>query len=464
MLRSSLFAVLVVLAGCPAPVMMPPPPPPTWAPGTIIPQSRTPNARGFVELRGLIHVHSIYSHDACDGAPHDLNGVYNQPCLADFRLGACASQDDFFFLTDHGDSFRDNEFPDVLLFDQSKGDVLVERGGRATANRLMCPSGSTTLIMAGTETGAMPVGLEAHVGDAGMRDYGDLSDARLDAFKAVNSVNLVAHAEDWSVQQLIDLHLDGFEMFNLHRNALKNGGVAADLVLNYVDKGMLDGFPHPDLFLAAFNLDDDVYMTTWGTVLARGTKRVTTMGSDCHQNTLPAKLQDGERIDSYRRMMGAFSNHLLVRPKTDGTWDDADLKEALRSGRNFGVFEFMGYADGFDFFAREGTGSAVKELGETARLANGGVTLVANTPKVKDLDPAGEQPVVAMILFKAREGGWDEVARVSEGTLEQTVTSAGAYRIEVRIAPKHLRPWGNQRKAWFGAERPWVMSSALYVE
>ena len=453
--------MVVSLAACPPVKMEPPPQPPTWAPGTVLPLERQPNARGLIELRGLVHVHSIYSHDACDGEPHDGNGVYNQPCLADFRAGACASQDDFFFLTDHGDSFRDNEFPAVLLFDQAKGDVLVERGGRQTANRLMCPNGYAPLIMAGTETGAMPVGLEAHVGDAGMRDYGDLSDAKLDAFRAAGGVNLVAHSEDWSAQQLIDLHLDGFEMFNLHRNALKNGGVAADLVLNYVEPGMLDGFPHPDLFLAAFNLDDDLYMTTWGTVLARGHKRVTTMGSDCHQNSFPQKLQDGERIDSYRRMMAAFSNHLLVRPKPDGTWDDLELKEALKGGRNFGVFEFMGYAEGFDFFAREG--SATKEMGESARLTSG-VTLVVNVPKVKQLDPNAEQPVLAAILFKAREGGWDEVARATEGTLEFTPTSAGAYRVEVRIAPKHLRPWGNARKAWFGAERPWVMSSALYVE
>jgi hypothetical protein len=461
MLRRSALALVVLLTGCPEVKMEPPPPPPTWAPGTVLPLSRTPNARGFVELRGLVHVHSIYSHDACDGAPHDLNGVYNQPCLADFRAGACASQDDFFFLTDHGDSFRDNEFPAVLLFDASKGDVLVERGGRPTANRLMCPSGSTTLIMAGTETGAMPVGLEAHVGDAGMRDYGDTSNPKLDQFRAVNGVNLVAHTEDWTAQQLIDMHLDGFEMFNLHRNALKNGGVAADLVLNYADTGMLDGFPHPDLFLAAFNLDDDLYMTTWGTVLSRGTKRVTTMGSDCHQNTFPQKLQDGERIDSYRRMMGAFSNHLLVRAKSDGTWDDVELKDALRSGRNFGVFEFMGYAEGFDFFARQD--AATREIGETAQLT-GGVTLVAKVPHVRDLDPAAEQPTLTLILFKAREGGWDEVARASEGTLEFAPTSAGAYRVEVRIVPKHLRPWANQRKAWFTAERPWVMSSAIYVE
>jgi hypothetical protein len=224
---------------------------------------------------------------------------------------------------------------------------------------------------------------------------------------------------------------------------------------------MLDGFPHPDLFLAAFNLDDDLYMTTWGTVLSRGTKRVTTMGSDCHQNTFPQKLQDGERIDSYRRMMGAFSNHLLVRAKSDGTWDDVELKDALRSGRNFGVFEFMGYAEGFDFFARQD--AATREIGETAQLT-GGVTLVAKVPHVRDLDPAAEQPTLTLILFKAREGGWDEVARASEGTLEFAPTSAGAYRVEVRIVPKHLRPWANQRKAWFTAERPWVMSSAIYVE
>jgi len=31
--------------------------------------------------------------------------------------------------------------------------------------------------------------------------------------------------------------------------------------------------------------------------------------------------------------------------------------------------------------------------------------------------------VLALILFKAREGGWDEVARVTEGTLEQTITT-----------------------------------------
>lgn len=458
-----LLGLAFLLAGCPpAPVVTDAGPAP-WEPGQVLALEKTPNARGFTELRGLVHVHSIYSHDACDGAPHDGNGVYNQPCLEDFRRGVCQSGDDFFFLTDHGDSFADNEFPAVLLHDATKGDQLVTRGGGPTANRLACPAGTTALIMAGTETGTMPVGLEHHVGDAGQRSaYGSTENSAIDLFHAAGGVTLVAHTEDWTAEQLADMHLDGFEMFNLHRNALKNGGVAADLILNYVDKGLLDGLPHPDLFLAAFNLDDEVYLETWGTVLARGHKRVTTMGSDCHRNTFPQLLQDGERIDSYRRMMSAFSNHLLVKAKPDGTWDDLELKEALRAGRNFGVFEFMGYAEGFDFVAVEGSG-VTRELGETASLATG-VTLRAILPRVKHLDPAGEQPVLTLILFRAREGGWDEVARVTEGTLSHVATQPGAYRVEVRMVPRHLRKWAGARKNFFVAERPWVMSSALYVE
>ncbi len=457
-MRHALFVLGLSLVACSKPVP-PPEPPAPWQPGTVYRLDRVPNARGYLELRGLVHVHSIYSHDACDGQPHDDAGVYSQSCLEDFRTGVCATQDDFFFLTDHGGSFADNEFPDVLLFNGARGDVLVERGAGPTANWLSCPGASPALVMAGTETQTMPVGLERQVSNRSL--YGSGEAVALDGFHAIGAVTLVAHTEDWTVQQLIDMHLDGFEMFNLHRNALKNGGVAADLLLNYVDKGLLDGLMHPDLFLAAFNLDDDTYMTTWGTVLARGHHRVTTMGSDCHRNTFPQLLQDGERIDSYRRMMSAFSNHLLVKPKADGSWDDLSLKEALKGGRNYGVFEFLGYAEGFEFVAQEPT--ALKEIGDTAVLANG-VTLKATMPKVKNLDPAVEAPVLKLQLLKAREGGWDQVAVITEGTLEFPVTQPGAYRVEVRMIPRHLKNFAGTRRAFFTAERPWVMTSALYVE
>ncbi len=448
-----LLPLLLVFSSCPKNEEVPTPPPTPWRPGVMLPQPHTVNARGYVELRGLVHVHSVYSHDACDGAPHDGNGVYDAQCLADFRRGACQTGDDFFFLTDHGDSFRDNEFPQVLLYDATLGDTLVTHGAGPTANRLTCPGQASPLIMAGTETASMPVGLEAHAANRG--DYSSRDDAALDGFRAMQGVTLVPHAEDWTVEQLINLHLDGFEMFNLHRSALRNGGIAAELILNYVEAKRFDELPHPDLFLAAFDLDDAEYLTKWGTVLSRGHKRVTTMGSDCHRNTFPQLMGDGERVDSYRRMMSAFSNHLLVKPKADGTWDDRDLKDALRGGRNFGVFEFLGYAEGFDFHAGD------VELGGTAAV---GATLTATMPSVRQLDPNVTAPSLVMTLFRAREGGWDEVASVTEGTLTHVATQAGAYRVEVRMVPRHLLGFAGKRRDFFTAQRPWVMSSALYVQ
>jgi hypothetical protein len=86
----------------------------------VSPTSET--VRGLVDLRGLVHAHSAYSHDACDGEPVDADGVRSAECFADFRRGVCQAQHDFVFLTDHGDSFDATEYPDTLLFspDQSK--------------------------------------------------------------------------------------------------------------------------------------------------------------------------------------------------------------------------------------------------------------------------------------------------------------------------------------------------------
>ncbi|HEY1089074.1 MAG TPA: hypothetical protein VGE37_15320, partial [Archangium sp.] len=66
--------------------------------------------------------------------------------------------------------------------------------------------------------------------------------------------------------------------------------------------------------------------------------------------------------------------------------------------------------------------------------------------------------------YRAKEGGWDVVGEATEGTLEVPVTEAGAYRVEVRMVPKHLRAFAGTRRQYFTAERPWVMTSALYVE
>src|SRR5688572_23793442 len=54
-----------------------------WEPGDVYPTPTEPNARGFLERRGIIHAHSVYSGDACDGAPMDAEGNIDPVCYED---------------------------------------------------------------------------------------------------------------------------------------------------------------------------------------------------------------------------------------------------------------------------------------------------------------------------------------------------------------------------------------------
>ena len=407
----------------------PPPAPPAggWAPGTIFP-AEGPVSRGFVDVRGLVHAHSVYSHDACDGVPVDDNGVIDSVCFDDFRRGLCQSKHDFVFLTDHGDRFDTTEYPDTLLFKPDLGDVLVNNG---SANRITCDDGHTALIMAGSENSMMPVGLEHHVADRSL--YGAQTQETADALHDAGAVILLAHPEDYDTAQLIAMPIDGFEMYNLHANTLLGAGFALDLLVRANDGD--PGVPHPDLLVLALWSEDPAYMQRWGNVLAAGKKIVSTMGTDCHRNTFRTMLEDGERADSYRRMMIAFSNHLLITAGDDGVVDDGDLKAALRAGRLWGAFEYLGYPVGFDAVAT--AGGAAFDIGSDVPV---GATIHATMPSVKDLDPTKEAPRQRLRLLKAddSEAGFVEVAS-STGDLSFVATEPGAYRVEVRMLPLHLR-------------------------
>jgi len=269
---------------------------------------------------------------------------------------------------------------------------------------------------------------------------------------------LVAHTEDWSVAQLRDLPLDGFEMFNVHANLLLNVAKAVPVIYRLSQHD--PGFPHPDLVLLLITSEDKRYLMRWGSVLASGKKRVTTMATDCHRNTFTQLMQDGERIDSFRRMMLWFSNHLLVRPKEDGTWDDRDLKDALRGGRLYGAFELMGYPQGFDYHAE--VGSRVAEMGEEVDLADAPVLRVTR-PSVRNLDPAREPPLLTLRILRAIDGGFEEVASGHDG-LAFAPTQPGAYRAEVRMVPLHLREnLGSDAPTLLAKDFVWIYANAIYV-
>lgn len=428
-----------------------------WKPGVVFPTERAPGSRGLLDRRGLIHAHSVYSHDACDGDPRDENDQINLPCLDDFRSGVCQTKHDFVMLTDHSESFARSEYPDVLLYDASRGDVLVERDGHPVASRLACPEADPALILAGTETSTMPVGLEAHVGateDERKAVYGSTVPEEIQKLKAAGAVSLVQHTEGWSADELSTLPIDGFEMYNLHANTELGAGTVLTLLFNLEQPELL---PHSDLVFLPLVSEDPRYVDTWSQVLASGVKRVTTMGTDCHRNTFAALLPDGERVDSYRRMMLWFSNHLLVQPDAAGAFDDRALKDALRAGRLYGAFEIFGYPEGFDFHAESSAG--IHEMGDEI-LQTDAPTLSVTAPAVHG--GASPAPELRSVILRATDTTWSQVA---EGTtsVSHAVTEPGVYRAEVRIRPHHLRRYLSSYADLAAEEFVWIYANPIYV-
>ena len=70
--------------------------------------------RGRSVRRGLIHLHSPYSHDACDGEGLP-DGAVDAQCLADLRAGLCTTAMDFAYLTDHPAHAAEQDYKDLLL-------------------------------------------------------------------------------------------------------------------------------------------------------------------------------------------------------------------------------------------------------------------------------------------------------------------------------------------------------------
>ncbi len=440
---------LILLLGCSQKPVAPAEP---WQPGIALASIPGPNARGLYDVRGLIHAHSIYSHDACDNEPVK-DGVRDPVCLEDFRRGLCQSKHDFVMLTDHPASFREYEYPDLLLYDPAR-DQLVERDGAPVANHLGCPDGRRPLLIPGLESDLMPVGIEHHAVDRQVA-YGETSTRAISMLADTGALVLIAHTENWNADQLSTLPITGFEMYNLHANALLAAGTILELLVR-LDRGDTD-LPQSDLaFLPIFS-EDPRYLDTWAETLAHGVRRTTTMGTDCHRNTFPAMMPDGERVDSYRRMMMWFSNHLLV-DRAD--FDDRTLKAALAAGRLYGVIEVLGYADGFDFVGE--AGGATYEMGDEIQLG-AGPRLIVRRPTVRGLEEA-RQPRLQIRMLRATASGWEPVATADTGDLTFMPTEPGAYRTEVRMKPSHVAELlGSYRPMFVNQELVWIYSNPIYV-
>jgi len=440
----------------------PPPPtaPPTRAPRPPPPDTATlTSPPGFVFARGLIHMHSVHSHDACDGDPKP-GGAPNAPCLADLRAAVCRSRLDYMLLTDHPDSFTEVTFEEAVLHDASAGDTLLrDDAGGVIGGALACADGHRVLIAPGAESDLMPVMLRRPPETNDW--YGNRSAASVEGLRGAGAVVLHAHTEERTFEELWPLGLDGFEIYNLHANVNPRWRQLAEVLPDIIQvlQAGPDG-PHPDLSLLAALRENPWALDTWNRFIARR-RTLGVAGSDIHQN-LPAALfrpTDGERLDSYRRMTTWFANYLLVPAVTLDT-----LRDALLEGRAYVVFHLLGEPDGLDFALTDATGARHEVGSEVAFMP--GLNLRLTPPSVPGDSPIDVRLVRVRVADEADGDGPDTVVElVADGTgaLDFAIDAPGAYRVEIRQTPEHLRAELGNLADLLVRPTIWIYSNPIYV-
>lgn len=450
------------LAGCADPA---PPAPPAWS--KQLPPAATAfgGHRGLSPVRGIIHLHSPFSHDACDGMPRDeQTGAVDEACLADLRAGLCISRVDYAALTDHDASMADEDFETLFL--QRGDDDMIRDGNGIVASRIHCDNGHDVLWFVGGENELMPIMLHGHpAGTVSERHdiYNAYDATTSQLFRSLGGLSWVAHTEGRSVDELRALDLDGLELYNLHANidpGIRQDDLGLDpataiqAAAEFADPN--PSGPEPDLALIAF-LEPSPAVQRWDTLLGEGRHISASAGTDAHQNALPIDMRDGERGDSYRRMIRWFSNVALVGDPSD----PLAIEDALASGRMFVAFELFGTPSGFDMVATGPGGDF--EIGSTLS-ATDGATLQVTLPAVYGLDPTLPLPAIRARILRVDSTGTTEVAAGDQATLTAPLDSPGAYRVEVLITPNHLAPYLGRFEEFAAREQVWIYSNPIYVE
>jgi hypothetical protein len=455
---------------------------PLW-PDTLLPADVTRAPRGFTPLRAAIHVHSLYSHDACDRHPVDEAGRPNEGCLARLRRAVCSAHLDAVFLTEHDRRLAEaDSLRDALLLREGDTPVFVE--GRLAAKLQQCPGGSAVWL-AGAENTFMPIAFDSLPRGSFLEKqqfYDMAGPGAADSFRAYGAVVLLSHPEDKTTEEVAQLAPDGIEVYNPHANfapkhresqGLSRLGAYLRLAPFYARLTSA----HPDLALLAIFHANRNAITSWDAMLAR--RMVFAFGAtDAHENALPWRLSDGERGDAYARMLTWVTNILLVEgdelsaqgnapmaARDVGAIEVGAIEDAVRQGRFYVAIEAWGTPVAFDFRLEGPAGTT--EMGGTVASA-AGQTLVVEPPRLslRGLDPAAEpalpDPAIRARLYRIDDGGRRTVVAESAGTIRAPVPGPGAYRVEVGIVPHHLTPYLGTDDELL-REVPWVYSNPIRV-
>ncbi|MGH7543709.1 MAG: hypothetical protein ACREK7_07185 [Gemmatimonadota bacterium] len=455
-LRSIVFGITVaVVVGC-APSAGGDEGIPSW-PDSLTVSDSLGAPRGWLPRRAIVHVHSVYSNDACDEAAQDEFERTNEPCLERFRRALCQARVDAAFLTEHDRWLvRADSLDEALLFRAGDRPLTVE--GRVVANRLPCG----TVLFAGAENVLMPVAFDSLPGGS-REDRRAFYDAQgpdaTEAFHRYGAVVLMPHPESAPLERIAALRPDGIEIYNPHSNFAPKHRRAQGLSRLGAFFGLapfvlrLTG-AHPDLALLSIFHANHAAIDRWDALLTQ--RMVFGFGaSDAHENALPIDLADGDRGDSYFRMLPWVTNALLVEPPAG----PVAVEDALRRGRFYTVLEAWGTPSGFDFHVRGQRGAV--EMGRTVRFVPG-QRLIVRRPVVHGRAATLPEPELRVRIYRI-EGRSRTLIAESGGSLDLPVPGPGAYRVEVGIVPRHLSPYLGDGDGYDLPELPWIYSNPVQV-
>lgn len=435
--------------------------PKTWAGKhpTLTPEKR----KQYPYVRGIVHIHSIYSHDACDSNPR-LDGKKNLPCLQRLRTALCDNAIDVVFLTEHRSLMGEGDpIEDMMLYEA--GDQKITEGTAMIGNQITCKDGHSIILFPGAENALMPVALKRHptplAGQTLEQTYNATSPEAIQKFKEAGAAVIVNHAEGRALEYMQQHDIHGLEIYNLHAvidPRIRKSDLnlpqqqALEAFFPYLHPEDQHIYPHPDFVFLGFHEPLQVILDKWNKLLAQ--KMVYGYGgTDAHENVLKANLKDGDRADSYGRMMRWFSNHFLVKDKT---WQA--YREALFAGRSLVVFEILGTPERFEFYGTTVDGKRV-EMGESTPSVVKAIHVMAQHPY-----QYGPEPVDSEIrLIHITPTGIQEVKR-EKNTVLWEQPKPGTYRVEVWITPKHLTHLLTSSTAAYMKSFPWIYSNPIRIQ
>ncbi len=351
------------------------------------------------------------------------------------------------------------EYPFEKLLLSQQGDTSVEGFGTQIGN---CPDGFQPRLAAGYEGPVLALGMHKHLTSDNLTALYESKDISIAAsLRAVGAVVGVPHTEDKDPAWLAALAPDLIEIYNIHANVdpkirALSLGQAPFIPTTQLASYLLDPYSTlvPEMSFLGFLEIAPIYYTQWRKLLLAGIKVGIISGTDSHENIFKQIMNDGERLDSHRRMMRLTTSHVLA-PDISIT----SVQAALTAHRSYVVFEGLGTPIGFDFFAstNQNTFSAGTSLSYAPNII---ITMVA--PTLHSASPKGPPPSISLKLY--RIDATEDTLVASGSSIVWSVSSAGIYRGEVTIIPSHLAPWLTDFAYLAKQTFTWILTNPIFIQ